>query len=101
MSDSVSGGTLALDTSALLRRYVADRHRSLVLEAMAEAGAWAASALARSELMLALHQAASGPLGQRSAWAAVRDDWEAVWEIPVDVVASPGPPRSVPATGSP
>lgn len=76
--------TLALDSSALLRRYVDDRHRSLVLRAMSSAQAWAASALARSELMLALHQAASDPLGQRSAWAAVRDDWEAMWEIPVD-----------------
>ncbi len=73
-----------MDTSALLRRYVDDRHRTLVLDAMAGADAWAASALARSELMLALHQAASDPLGQRSAWAAVRDDWEAMWEIPVD-----------------
>ena len=51
---------------------------------MAAADSWVASALARSELMLALHQAATDPLGQRAAWAAVRDDWEAVWEIPVD-----------------
>ena len=75
---------LALDTSALLRRYVADRHRDLVLDAMADAGAWVASAIARSELTLALHQGASDPLGQRSAWTAVRDDWEAIWEVPVD-----------------
>jgi predicted nucleic acid-binding protein len=77
-------GTVALDTSALLRRYIDDQHRPLVVAAMAEADAWAASALARSELMLALHQAASDPLGQRAAWAAVRDDWEAIWEIPID-----------------
>jgi predicted nucleic acid-binding protein len=76
--------TLALDTSALLRRYIDDQHRPLVVDAMMAAPVWAASALARSELMLTLHQAATDPLGQRSAWAAVRDDWEAVWEIPVD-----------------
>lgn len=75
---------LVLDTSALLRRYVADRERPLVVEAMANAEHWVASALARSEVMLALHQTANDPLGQRSAWASVRDDWEAMWEIPVD-----------------
>lgn len=75
---------LALDTSALLRRYVADRQRPLVITAMDEAEHWVASALARSEVTLALHQTATGPQSQQSAWAAVRDDWEAVWEVPVD-----------------
>ncbi len=81
---ATAGEVLALDTSALLRRYVADRHRPLVIAAMAEATAWAASALARSETMLALHQAATDRGSQRDGWAAVRDDWEALWEIPVD-----------------
>lgn len=75
---------LVLDTSALLRRYVADRQRPLVVETMANAAHWVASALARSEVMLALHATANDPLSQRSAWSAVRDDWEAMWEIPVD-----------------
>ena len=51
---------------------------------MAAAEHWVVSALARSEVMLALHQSATDPLGQRWAWAAVRDDWEAMWEVPVD-----------------
>lgn len=85
MSERGVGPTvLAVDSSALLRRYVADRQRPLVMAAMAGAEVWAASALARSEVMLALHQSAPNLEGQRSAWAAVRDDWEAVWEIPVD-----------------
>lgn len=75
---------LMLDTSALLRRYVADRDRPLVVQTMAADDQWVASALARSEVMLALHQTATDPLSQRSAWAPVRDDWEAIWEIPVD-----------------
>ncbi|MGF1599054.1 MAG: type II toxin-antitoxin system VapC family toxin [Acidimicrobiales bacterium] len=75
---------LVLDTSALLRRYVTDRQRPLVMTAMADAEQWVASALARSEVMLALHQTATDPASQRAAWAAVRDDWEAVWEVPVD-----------------
>jgi uncharacterized protein len=76
---------LFVDTSALVRRYLADRHRPLVLEAMAEAdNEWCASALTRSELLLTLHQAATDRSGQLGLWRAVRDDWEAFWEIPVD-----------------
>lgn len=83
MADA-AGPVLAIDSSALLRRYVADRQRPLVMTAMAGAPVWAASALARSEVMLALHQGASSRAGQQEAWSAVRDDWEALWEIPVD-----------------
>jgi len=79
-----AGPVLAIDSSALLRRYVADRQRPMVMAAMARSPVWAASALARSEVMLALHQSASSLVGQQEAWAAVRDDWEAVWEVPVD-----------------
>ena len=75
---------LAIDTSALLRRYVADKHRALVVTTMDAADQWVASAAARSEVMLALHQAATDPESQRMAWAAIRDDWEALWEVPVD-----------------
>ncbi len=73
-----------LDTSALLRRYVADRDRSLVLDAMKAGDAWAASSLARTELQIALHVASSSEHGQRESWSKIRDDWEAFWEIPVD-----------------
>lgn len=75
---------LVIDTSALLRRYVADRQRPLVMSTMASAQHWVASSLARSEVMLALHQTATDPTSQREAWAAVRDDWEAVWAVPID-----------------
>ena len=79
------GSTLAvLDTSALLRRYLADRHRPMVMDAMTGADHWAASSLARTELQIALHHAASSASVQAELWAAVRDDWEALWEIPVD-----------------
>lgn len=76
--------TLFLDTSALLRRYVADGERPLVIETMTADPTWVASSLTRTELQLALHAAAGSPTGQRELWAAVRDDWEAFWEIPVD-----------------
>lgn len=73
-----------LDTSALLRRYLADRDRPLVVDAMSEVGEWAASSLARTELQLALHHAAPTASVQRALWSSLRDDWEAFWEVPVD-----------------
>ncbi len=76
--------TLMLDSSALVRRYVSDRDRPLVLDAMAGADHWVASALARSEVLLALHQNLGGPGAQSEAWAAVRNDWDALWEVPLD-----------------
>ena len=73
-----------LDTSALLRRYLGDRHRPLVIDAMDAADQWAASSLARTELQIALHHAAPSARVQSELWTAVRNDWEAMWEIPVD-----------------
>ncbi len=73
-----------LDTSALLRRYLADRDRNLVLDAMAGSDQWAASSLARTELQLALKAASPSPATQAAMWSRVRDDWEALWEVPVD-----------------
>lgn len=76
---------LFVDTSALLRRYLADRHRPLVVDAMAnDDNEWCASAVTRTEVLLALHQTATDPRSQADLWRAVRDDWEAFWEIPVD-----------------
>ena len=73
-----------LDSSALVRRYVADRDRPHVLEAMTAADHWVASALARSEVLLALHQNLGGPTAQTEAWTAVRNDWDNLWEVPLD-----------------
>ncbi len=76
--------TVFLDTSALIRRYLADRDRRLVIEAMDQANAWVASAMAKTELQLALFQATPTPSAQQELWSRVRDDWEAFWEVPVD-----------------
>ena len=76
--------TLYVDSSALVRRYVRDRHRSVVLEAMADDDAWCASALVRSETQLALHRAAVSSRQQRALWGALRDEWEAFWVVPLD-----------------
>ncbi|MEM8922606.1 MAG: type II toxin-antitoxin system VapC family toxin [Actinomycetota bacterium] len=76
--------TLVVDSSALVRRYVADRHRPMVLDAMAGAGHLVASALARSEVLLALHQNLGGPGGPGDPWEVVRNDWERLWVVPLD-----------------
>lgn len=76
--------SLFVDTSALVRRYLHDRHRPLVIEAMADADAWCASALARTEAQLALHRASVSSRQQRALWSALRDEWEAFWVVPID-----------------
>jgi predicted nucleic acid-binding protein len=76
--------SLYVDTSALVRRYLHDRHRALVLDAMAGGDAWCASALVRTETQLALHRAAVSGRQQAELWRALRDEWEAFWVIPMD-----------------
>lgn len=76
--------TVFVDTSALLKRYVLEPGRELVIETMEGDGAWVASALARTEAMTALHQLAAGPHTQQRLWHAFRDDWDAFLVVPVD-----------------
>jgi predicted nucleic acid-binding protein len=76
--------TLFLDTSALVQRYVDEPGRRLVLETMAGDDVWVASALARTEVMITLHQLAVGPRQQARLWSAFRDDWDAFAVVPVD-----------------
>ncbi len=73
-----------LDTSALVRRYLANVDRPLVLGAMNDADHWVASALARTELQLALFHAAPSPHQRDALWDTARRDWDAFWEVPVD-----------------
>ncbi|HYZ98827.1 MAG TPA: type II toxin-antitoxin system VapC family toxin [Acidimicrobiales bacterium] len=75
---------LFLDTSALVRRYVHAPGRDLVLGTMADDGAWCASALCRSETLLALHRLAVTPTQHERMWGRLRDDWDAFFVIPVD-----------------
>lgn len=76
--------TLALDASALVKRYVREPGRDLVLDAMAADPDWCASALARTEALVALHQVAIGRRQQEQLWSALRDDWDAFVVVPVD-----------------
>lgn len=76
--------TLFVDTSALVRRYVQGPGWDLALEAMAADPVWCASALCRSETLLALHRLAVTPGQHERMWGHLRDDWDAFVVIPVD-----------------
>ena len=76
--------TLYVDTSALVRRYLHDRHRAVVVEAMAGDDVWCASMLVRTEAQLALHQASVSARQQAALWRVLRDEWEAFWVVPLD-----------------
>ena len=76
--------TLYVDTSALVRRYLHDRHRSMVVDAMQADDAWCASALVRTETQLALHRASVSARQQAALWRELRDEWEAFWVVPMD-----------------
>ena len=67
----VRGGvTLYVDTSALVRRYLArPAPRRSCVDAMADDDAWCASALARTEAQLALHRASASARQQADAVA--------------------------------
>ncbi|HMG40121.1 MAG TPA: type II toxin-antitoxin system VapC family toxin [Acidimicrobiales bacterium] len=76
--------TLFLDTSALVRRYVHGPDQALVADAMAADDVWCASALCRSETLLALHRLAATPSQHARLWSRLRDDWDAFVVVPVD-----------------
>jgi uncharacterized protein len=76
--------TLYVDTSALVRRYLHDPHRPLVIEAMEGDDAWCTSSLARTEAQLVLHRASVSARQQRALWSVLRDEWEAFWIVPLD-----------------
>ena len=76
--------TVALDTSALLGRYLSGPHRAVVLDAMAADGDWCASALARAEALGMVDRVCDVPTDGDRLRRALRDDWERVAVVPVD-----------------
>ena len=76
--------TLAVDTSALLRRYLHGPGHGLVTEAMDDDPTWCASALARAESLQAMHHLAATPGQHDALWSALRHDWERFHVVPVD-----------------
>lgn len=75
---------LAVDTSALLRRYVRAAGHGLVTEAMSETAIWCASALARAETLQALHHVAVSQRQHDELWHALASDWDRFHVVPLD-----------------
>ena len=76
--------TLALDTSALLGRYLSGPHRSVVLDAMAADPVWCAAALARTEALGMVDRVCDLPTDGGRLRRALRDDWERIHVVPLD-----------------
>ena len=76
--------TLALDTSALLGRYLSGPHRGVVVEAMAADPVWCASALALAEALGLVDRVCDLPSDGDRLRRALRDDWERVHVVPLD-----------------
>ena len=77
---------LALDSSALLARYLGGPARQVVLDAMAADDDWCASALVLSEVLALTERAASLESERDAIRRAVRDDWERINVVPIDQV---------------
>jgi predicted nucleic acid-binding protein len=76
--------TLALDTSALLARYLDHPAREVMTAAMAADADWCASALALSEALALVDRLVDDPRERRGLRRAIRTDWERVAVVPVD-----------------
>ncbi len=76
--------TLALDTTALLARYLDGPFRPVVLAAMDEDHDWCASAMALSEAMMLVDRLGDDPTRTDELRGALRDDWERICVVPVD-----------------
>jgi predicted nucleic acid-binding protein len=76
--------TIAIDTSALLGRYLSGPHRQVVLDAMARDHVWCASALALAEALGMVDRVCDVPTDGDRVRQALRDDWERIHVVPVD-----------------
>lgn len=76
--------TLALDTTALLARYLDGPARPVILEAMRADHDWCASALALSEVLMLVDRLGDDPDRTDELRRAVRDDWERIHVVPLD-----------------
>ncbi|MCB0972170.1 MAG: type II toxin-antitoxin system VapC family toxin [Acidimicrobiales bacterium] len=76
--------TVALDTSALLGRYLSGPHRAVVLDAMAADADWCASALARAEALGMVDRVCDVAIDGDRVRRALRDDWERMHVVPLD-----------------
>jgi predicted nucleic acid-binding protein len=84
VADECAVVTLALDTTALLARFLDGPYRPVVVDAMARDHDWCASALALAEAMMLVDRLGDDPSRTDDLRRAIRDDWERVHVVPVD-----------------
>lgn len=75
---------LALDTSALLKRYVEEEGTASVLELMTADPLWIASSLARAEAWITICSLEIDQERRDALIDALTADWDHVREVPVD-----------------
>jgi predicted nucleic acid-binding protein len=75
---------IALDTTALLARYLDGPARPVVLAAMAADHDWCASALALTEALSLVDRLGDDPSRTDDLRRAIRDDWERIHVVPLD-----------------
>jgi uncharacterized protein len=78
--------TLALDTTALLGRFLSGPHRQVVVDAMGADPVWCASALALAEALPLVDRVTDNPIDRDLLRRALRDDWERAHVVPVDAL---------------
>lgn len=76
--------TAFLDTSALLARYLRTPAGDLVHDALAAERDWCASALARTEGLMAIDRLVTDEADRTDLRRALLDDWRSLWVVPVD-----------------
>ncbi|MDG2300838.1 MAG: type II toxin-antitoxin system VapC family toxin [Acidimicrobiales bacterium] len=75
---------LAIDTSALVLRYLPGDHRAMVLEEMDRTHIWCASELVRAEALLTLHRASISPSQHSELTLQFNADWDSFHVVPLD-----------------
>jgi predicted nucleic acid-binding protein len=75
---------LALDTTALVARFLGGPSRDVVLAAMAADDDWCASALARAEALVLVDRVTELEHERTALRRAILDDWERIHVVPVD-----------------
>lgn len=76
--------TLAIDTSALVKRYVDEPESDAVATLMDADPEWCASELVRCEVTILLSRLATGPSQAEHMTRLFHTDWDAFHVVPVD-----------------
>ena len=75
---------IAIDTSALMYRYLPGKNREFLIKEMATEEKWIASELVKTEMLLALRHGSVSPGHYNAIARSFRSDWESFYVIPID-----------------